>query len=199
MSTVTCDTSSMLPMATTPAPRRITAAEILAERAELRSELGYIPHGIGRSFFWVYCDCPNCADHYDPTGEKRANYLNMDLSSFYFDQSDIPSFAFSKIAKESILAAAPPGFYFDSDARVRDLDSFLSQLTPPLALYPKAILHIGADRIWNMYSLLEESGIWMHRRWERGHSVWDSAAPPILHDTANKGIRDALTARFGNK
>lgn len=200
MSTLTCDTSNMPPVLSHPAaqPRRISAAEVLAERAELRREIGYCPHGVGGNYFWVYCDCPNCADYYDPTGEERAKYLNMDLSSFYITQSDMPSFAFSKIAKESLLFASTPGFYFNSDARVRDLTSFLSQMTPPLALYPKAILHIGTDRVWDRYIFSEETGSWTRHTWKRGMGVWDPATVAIPHDLANEGIRAELVKRHGN-
>jgi hypothetical protein len=180
-------------------PRVITAAEILAERAQLRKELGSIPHGTGRgwsSMFWVYCDCPNCRDEYDPSGEESAKYLNMDPASFYTDQSDQPSFAFSKIAGESFLAAATPGFYFDSDARVRTLESFLEQLAPPLALYPKHILHIGPDRTWTRFFLKGDQ--WVRRTWKNGHSVWhaEGTNPPIPFETSNEALRQRLKELF---
>ena len=179
-------------------PRIITAEELVAERNELRKELGSIPHGTGSgwsSYFWVYCDCPNCSEYYDPTGAERAKYLNMDPSSFFADQSDQPTFAFSKIAKESFLAAATHGFYFDADARVRTLESFLEQLTPPLALYPKHILHIGPDRVWNRFFLKDDH--WVRRTWKDGRSVWHAVAdPPIPFETSNEALRKRLTELF---
>lgn len=182
-------------------PRIITAEEIVAERTQLRKDLGYVPHGTGRgldstSFFWIYCDCPNCSEHYDPTGAERAKYLNMDPTSFFADQSDLPSFDFSKIAKESFLAAATPGFYFDADRRVRTLESFLEQLTPPLALCPKHILHIGPDRVWNRFFL--KDGQWIRRTWKRGNSVWhaEGTNPPIPFETSNEALRQRLTELF---
>jgi hypothetical protein len=83
------------PQSQTTGPRLITAEEVLVERSDLRRELGYVPHGTGRgwsSMLWVSCDCPNCRDHYDPTGEESAKYLNMDFPSFFNDQSEKPSF-----------------------------------------------------------------------------------------------------------
>jgi hypothetical protein len=182
------------------APRIITAEEIVVERTQLREELGSVPHGTGRgwsSMFWRYCDCPNCSEYYDPTGSERAKYLNMDPSSIFTDQSDLPSFAFSKIARDSFLAAATTGFYFDADARVRTLDSFLEQLTPPLALYPKHILHIGADNVWNRFFLIEDK--WVRRTWKNGNNVWHEEGTnlPIPFETSNEALRLRLKELFG--
>ena len=182
--------------------RRITAAEVLKEREELRSELGHVPHGTGRgwsSMFWVYCDCPNCRDEYDPTGQHTADYLNMDPKSFYTDQSDLPSFAFSKtLAKESLFFSATPGFYFDNDARVRQRDAFLEQMTPPLALYPRHILHIGTDGVIDRFFLSEDKSHWTRHTWKGGHSVWykEGENPPIPFDTANQALRLRLNELF---
>lgn len=173
----------------------ITAEEIVAERVQLREQLGHVPHGTGTgwsSYFWVYCDCPNCSEYYDPTGAERAKYLNMDPSSFYTAQSDQPSFAFSKIASESFLAAATPGFYFDADARVRTLESFTEQL----ALYPKHILHISADGVWNRFALEENQ--WVRSTWKNGRSVWhaEGANPPIPFETSNEALQKRLKELF---
>ena len=183
-------------------PRNITAAEILAERAALRNELGSVPHGTGRgwsSMYWVSCDCPNCRDEYDPTGEESAKYLNGDYTSFFCDQSDIPSFAFSKIAKESYWFSLTPGFYFDTGVHgVRSLDELLTQLTPPLALYPKHILYIGKDRVIDRFFLTKEDTTWTRRSWKDGQSVWDSTDQTriIKRDLGNLDLREALTLRY---
>uniref|UniRef100_A0A6C0K851 Uncharacterized protein n=1 Tax=viral metagenome TaxID=1070528 RepID=A0A6C0K851_9ZZZZ len=185
-------------------PRKITAAEILAERAFLRNELGYIPHGTGRgwsSMYWVYCDCPNCRDEYDPTGEESAKYLNCDYTSFFCDQSDIPSFAFSKIAKDSYWSSLTPGFYFDTGVHgVRSLDELLTQLTPPLALYPKHILFIGEDRVIDRFFLTKEDTTWFRRSWKDGRSIWDSKDETVsfTYDTGNKALIAALIHRYSS-
>ena len=168
-------------------PRRISAAEILAERDELRKSLGSIPHGTGRgwsSMLWISCDCPNCRDQYDPTGEESAKYLNMDPTSFFTDQSEIPSFAFSQIAKESLWAAATPGIYFDDDARVRTLNGFIEQMTPPLAIRPSHILHIGKDRMLDRFFLSADKTYWVRQSWKSGRSVYykEGENPPIPTD-----------------
>ena len=168
-------------------PRRITAAEVLAERTALRSELGYIPHGTGRgwsSMLWKSCDCPNCRDEYDPTGEESAKYLNMDPRSYFTDQSEIPSFAFSKIAAESLWATATQGIYFDDDARVRTLKGFIEQMTPPLAIRPSHILHIGKDRTLDRFFLSPDKTYWTRMSWKSGRSVYykEGENPPIPAD-----------------
>lgn len=152
------------------APRLITASEILAERTELRTELGYIPHGTGRgwsSMLWVSCDCPNCRDEYDPTGEESAKYLNMDHESFFRGKSEKPSFAFSKIAKESFLAAVTPGFYV---GKRRDCLSF--EQLKEVALQAPLILHIGTDYVWNEYIPSEDETVWLRRTYKQGRSVF---------------------------
>jgi len=185
-------------MATT--TRFISAEEILTERAALRKELGHVPHGTGRgwsSMLWIACDCPNCRDEYDPTGEESAKYLNMDPASFYTDQSDLPSFAFSKIAKESLFHNAQHGFYFDNDARVRTLESFLEQLTPPLALQASHILHIGPDGI-DRFFLSKDRTSWTRKTWKAGRSVWykDGENPPIPYETGHEALRLRLKDLF---
>ena len=179
--------------------RLITATEILAERAALRTELGSVPHGTGRgwsSMLWVSCDCPNCRDEYDPTGEESAKYLNMDPTSFFADQSEMPSFAFSKIAKESYLAHLAPGFYFDERRDVRSSEEFLSQLTPPLAIYPRhSILHFSKDGVWNRFFLSKDGTHWVRRTWKAGRSVWydEDENPPIPIEISNEALRQALS------
>jgi hypothetical protein len=148
-------------------PRLITAAEVLEERKALRSELSSVPHGTGRgwsSYFWVSCDCPNCRDNYDPTGEECAKYLNMDSTSFFRGQSEAPSFAFSKIAKESFLAYATPGFYL-KETRLT-VDELLTQLTPSTS----TILRIGEDGTWDEFIL--NGNAWKRRTYKKGRSVY---------------------------
>lgn len=183
--------------------RKITAAEILAERAALRNELGSVPHGTGRgwsSMYWVSCDCPNCRDEYDPTGEESAKYLNGDYTSFFCDQSEIPSFAFSKIAKESLIFSMKPGFYFDTGVQgVRTLDELLKQLTSPLALYPKHILYIGTDCTRDRFFLTKDF-TWTRRSWKDGRSVWHSKDETVSfpYDSGNKSLRVALIHRYSS-
>lgn len=179
-------------------PRRITAAEILAERTALRRELGYIPHGTGRgwsSMLWKSCDCPNCRDEYDPTGEESAKYLNMDPRSYFTDQSEIPSFAFSKIAAESLWATATQGIYFDDDARVRTLDGFIEQMTPPLAIRPFHILHIGKDRTLDRFFLSADKSYWTRMSWKAGRSVYykEGENPPIPADTICSRLKELFS------
>ena len=183
------------------APRIITAAEVLAERTALRETMTF-PHGTGRgwtSMYWVSCDCPNCADEYDPTGEETAKYFNMDPSSFYTDQSEMRSLAFSKLAIESFFCNATPGFYFDTGVHgVRTLDELLTQLTPPLALYPRHIHHIGQDRVINRFFLSKDTTYWVRSTWKNGRSVFykEGTNPSIPFDTANSSLRKALSSLF---
>lgn len=151
-------------------PRLITAMEILAERTALRGELGYIPHGTGRgwsSMFWVSCDCPNCRDEYDPTGEESAKYLNMDHESFFRGQGEKPSFAFSKIAKESYLAHVKPGFYVGKRRDCLRLDEVQA-----IAFQAPLILHINSKGVWNEYFPSADETIWKRRTYEKGRSVY---------------------------
>lgn len=166
-------------------PRRITAVEILAELNELLHNGTCWPHDYNASCgLWVYCDCPKCRLYYDPTGEESAKYLNMDPRSFFTDQSDIPSFSFSQIAKESLWAAATPGIYFDNDARVRTLTGFIEQMTPPLAIRPFHILHIGKDRTLDRFFLSADKTYWIRRSWKSGRSIYykEGENPPIPTD-----------------
>ena len=179
-------------------PRRITAAEILTERTALRSELGYIPHGTGRgwsSMLWKSCDCPNCRDEYDPTGEESAKYLNMDPRSYFTDQSEIPSFAFSKIAADSIWANATQGIYFDDDARVRTLKGFIEQMTPPLAIRPSHILHIGKDRTLDRFFLSADKTYWTRMSWKSGRSIYykEGENPPIPADVICARLKELFS------
>ena len=153
----------------------ITAAEVLAERAELRQELGYIPHGTGTgwsSYFWVSCDCPNCRDHYDPTGEESAKYMNMEFPSFFNGKSEKPSFAFSKLVKESYLATLEPGFYIGNAKKPAVLSDVCLVLTPPLVLRPARILHVAADHTWDEFILSDDKATWQRRTYEKGRSHW---------------------------
>ena len=178
-------------------PRIITAAEILEDRRALFENGGssYWPHD-----YEAPCDCPKCRDYYDPTGEESAKYLNMDPSSFFTMQSDIPSFSLIKIAKESFWAAAGPGFYFDNGSiyGVRDMESFITQLTPPLAIYPTHILHIGQQRAVDRFFLSDDKKSWTRRTWKDGRGVFyhDGKNPPIPADTSNAALRQRLTEIF---
>ena len=181
--------------------RKITAAEILAERAVL-SEQGNFTHGTGNgwsSMYWISCDCPPCRNEYDPTGEESAKYLNGDYTSFFCDQSDIPSFGLSEIAKESFIFSLKPGFYFDTGVHgVRTLDELLKQLTPLLALYPKHILYNGKGGTRDRFFLTKEDTTWTRRSWKEGRSVWDSKDETVSfpYDTANKALLIALIQRY---
>jgi hypothetical protein len=173
--------SPLPPPQATMIPRVITAEEVLTERAALRKELGYVPHGTGRgwsSMYWVSCDCPNCRDYYDPTGEESAKYLNMDFPSFFNDQSEKPSFAFSKIAKDSYLAHMSPGFYIGNAKKPAQLDDIILVLTPPLPLKPKRILYISQKHDWDEFVLTDDKAHWYRRSYEKGRAVWRGAEDP---------------------
>ena len=164
-----------VPVATANAgPRFITAEEILIERSALRRELGYVPHGTGRgwsSMLWVSCDCPNCRDYYDPTGEECAKYLNMDFPSFFNDQSEKPSFAFSKIAKESYLAHMGPGFYIGNAKKAATLEDVILVITPPLPLKPKRILYISQKYDWDEFILSDDKSTWFRHSFDKGRTI----------------------------
>jgi len=186
-------------MASSIVPRRITAAEILAERQALRQELGYIPHGTGRgwsSMFWVSCDCPNCRDNYDPTGEESAKYLNMDPTSFFADQGEMASFSFSRIAKESLWFSVTPGIYFDDGGRVRTHARFIELMTSSdLALRPSHILHVSKDFTFDRFFLSEDKASWRRRTWKSGRSVYypEGTNPPIPADTICARLKELFS------
>jgi hypothetical protein len=179
-------------------PRRITAAEILTDRRALfESDMNW-PHDYTRCGVWIYCDCPKCRDYYDPTGEECAKYLNMDPTSFFTDQSDLASFSLTKIAKESLWAAAGPGFYVDADAHVRTLDELIEQLSPPIALQPTHILHIGSNGVIDRFFLLKEKTTWHRRTWKSGRSFWDEEKKNLLvpFQTSNIALCSMLKELF---
>lgn len=169
--------SSPLPLPPAPqvtGPRLITAEEVLAERAEQRREYGYFPHGQGErwsSAFWVSCDCPNCRDNYDPTGEETAKYLNMEYPSFFNGQGEKPSFSFSKIVKSSYLAHLKPGFYIGNAKKPATLDDVVLVQSPPLALKPKRILHNAENRDWDEFVLSDDRSHWVRRSYVKGRYV----------------------------
>jgi hypothetical protein len=172
-------------------PRRITASEILADRRALFESGTNWPHDYNAHCgVWVYCDCPKCRDYYDPTGEECAKYLNMDPASFFTDQSDLASFSMTKIAKESLWYAATPGIYFDDDARVRTLDGFIDQMTPPLAIRPSHILHIGKDYTVDRFFLSADKTSWIRRTWKSGRSVYYADNPPIPADAICSRLKE---------
>jgi len=162
-------------------PRVITAEEVLLERAALRKELGSIPHGTGRgwsSMFWVSCDCPNCRDYYDPTGVESARYMNMEFPSFFNDQSEKPSFAFSKLVNQSYLAHMGPGFYIGNAKKAASLNDVILVISPPLALKPKRILYISQKFDWDEFILSQDKTTWYRKGYEKGRSVWRDPDDP---------------------
>ena len=179
-------------------PRLIEAKEILDERDEQR-KYASSPHE-SSSMFWVSCDCYLCRDHYDPTGEETAKYLNMDPRSFFTDKAELPSFSStSNAAKESFFFNASPGFYFDADRRVRTLDSFLEQLTPPLALRPQHILHISNDGTKDRFFLSLDKIYWCRSTCSAfGTSInyKDGENPHILVDDEQLNLRLLLKKLF---
>ncbi len=76
-------------------PRTVTATEVLTERAAMRTvDPGH--NGSGFYGFMPACHCPGCRDHFDPTGEHVAAYLNCQPS--YFDKNAyLPEFGVSKL------------------------------------------------------------------------------------------------------
>lgn len=154
-------------------PRMITAAEILAERQELRDSGTDFPHNFNaRCGVWVYCDCPPCRDYYDPTGMESAKYLNMEYPSWFDGQSDTPSFYFSKIAKESYLAHRQPGFYIGNAKKPASLEDVMLVLTPPLPLKPKRILHIVNGNNWEEFLLSDDKTSWTRRTYKNGRQTY---------------------------
>jgi hypothetical protein len=156
-----------------PAARRITAAEVLAERTALRKELGHVPHGTGAgwsSYFWVSCDCPNCRDEYDPSGNESAAYMNLE-PSFFDDQGEIPSFAFSTLYKQSFLAAvrqARPCFIVGDCPQPRTLSEILA---PPAAHALR--IRYYAPRLLEEFTLPKlGSPSWHRRTYKEGRLVW---------------------------
>lgn len=181
-------------------PRLITANEILTERSALRIDLGYIPHGTGRgwsSMFWVSCDCPNCRDYYDPTGEESAKYLNMEFPSFFNGRADKPSFAFSKIAKDSYLAHLSPGFYIGDAKKPATLEDVVLVITPPLPLKPKRILYVSEKHDWDEFILSEDKSSWSRRSYKNGHIICRSKEDPD-NNIPFLQLGNYLTALYGS-
>lgn len=81
----------------------------MAERAERRAvDPGH--DGTGFYGFMPACSCAGCRDHFDPTGEHVAAYLNCQPS--YFDKNAyLPEFGDSKLRIHSFYAARSPGIY----------------------------------------------------------------------------------------
>lgn len=185
-------------------PRLITAEEILRERAVLRAEKGNISHGTGRgwsSYMWVYCDCPNCRDEYDPTGVESAKFLNMDHTSFFRGQNDIPSFSSSKLVYESFYYAAKPGFYIDADTKRYDSMELNIMLSPPAQLNPSTILYIHEDKTWDEYVLTQERTCWMRRTYKAGRCVYYSETDylPIPWQSDHEALRLAIGTMIPKK
>jgi hypothetical protein len=95
-------------------PRTVTATEVLAERAAMRAvDPGH--NGSGFYGFMPACHCPGCRDHFDPTGEHVAAYLNCQPS--YFDRNAyLPEFGESKLRTYSFYNARSPGIYVQGPA-----------------------------------------------------------------------------------
>jgi hypothetical protein len=67
-------------------------------------------NGSGFYGFMPACHCPGCRDHFDPTGEHVAAYLNCQPS--YFDKNAyLPEFGVSKLRTYSFYNARKPGIY----------------------------------------------------------------------------------------
>ena len=204
-------------------PRRITAAEVLAELNKLLNDGTYWPHDYNaRCGLTVSCDCPKCRLYYDPTGEESAKYLNMDYPSWFNGQGEKPSFDFSKIARESILAHTKPGFYMDRNNETLTLATVIERLTPPLANYPFRILHIAEDYTWDEFVFVNKEGkeyirekvkysphagmvgemSYMRRTYKHGRMVWygnpsDGKTEHFVpFDTANENLRQKLIELF---
>ena len=90
-------------------PRTVTAAEALAERKAMRAvDPGH--DGTGFYGFMPACHCAGCREHFDPTGEHVAAYLNCQPS--YFDKNAyLPEFGESKLRTYSFYNARKPGIY----------------------------------------------------------------------------------------
>lgn len=90
-------------------PRTVTATEVLTERGAMRAvDPGH--NGSGFYGFMPACHCPGCRDHFDPTGEHVAAYLNCQPS--YFDKNAyLPEFGVSKLRTYSFYNARKPGIY----------------------------------------------------------------------------------------
>ena len=154
-------------------PRFITAAEILAER-EADWKAGSFVHGSGMgwsSFFWIYCECPPCRDHYDPTGEESAKYLNMEYPSFFNGQADKPNFGYSDIVKQSYFIHMGPGFYIGNAKKAATLEDVTLMITPPLPLKPKRILYIAPNHDWDEFILSEDKTFWRRQGYTKGRSI----------------------------
>ena len=204
-------------------PRRITGAEILDELNGLLNNGTYWPHDYNsRCGLTVSCDCPKCRLYYDPTGEESAKYLNMEYPSWFNGQGEKPSFVFSTIARESILAHAKPGFYIDSHSESLTLNDVIERLTPPLAVYPFRILHIAENRSWDEFVFVNKEGkeyareeikyrphagmvgemSYMRRTYKNGCTVWygnpvDGKADHFIpFDLANENLRRCLLELF---
>ena len=151
---------------TTEEPRLITAEEVLAERPTMRQEM-FAPHALT-----YICNCPQCANHYDPTGEETAKYLNMDYPTIFDGREQLPSFILSELGSESYLAHLKPGFYIGNAKKPATLDDVVLILTPPLVLRPKRILNIAYNYVWDEFILSENKQTWKRNTYIRGQSIW---------------------------
>jgi hypothetical protein len=90
-------------------PRIVKATEVLAERDAARKvDPGH--SGGGFYGFMPVCHCANCRDHYDPTGEEVAAYLNCQ-SSFFDKLAYLPEFGQSELYTYSFYNNRKPGIY----------------------------------------------------------------------------------------
>lgn len=168
-------------------PRLITAAEILDERDALRNSGQDFPHNYNaRCGVWVSCDCPPCRDFYDPTGEESAKYLNMEFPSWFNGQVDMPSFYFSRAAKESYLAHIKPGFYIGNAKKPATLEAVVLVLTPPFPMKPKRILRVLGKGTWDEFILSEDKMSWQSRHYANATQVFTREEPIPLEELAIK-------------
>lgn len=171
-------------------PRLVTAEELLNESNQLNTTTDF-PHNYN-SFngVWVYCDCPPCRNYYDPTRQESAKFLNMELS-FFSEQADLPSFAFSKIAKDSYFFSAIPGFHINN--QVYNFATCLQQLTNPSCTY---IVHKSRDNVWNRFILSNDKSFWKRLTWKNGHNVYYEDEKNIIschvHHEELKNLFDIL-------
>lgn len=152
---------------TTDEPRFVTAEEVLAERAIMREEMLFAPH-----VMTYVCNCPQCGNQYDPTGEETAKYLNMEYPTLFDGREQLPSFVLSELGSESYLAHLKPGFYIGNAKKPATLEDVVLVLSPPFPLHPKRILHISYNYVWDEFILSESKQTWKRNTYIRGQSIW---------------------------
>ena len=135
-------------------PRTVTATEVLAERAAARKvDPGH--SGDGFYGFMPSCHCPNCRDHYDPTGEHVAAYLNCQPSLFE-KLAYLPEFGASELRTYSYYNARKPGIY------VQGLPGSAMLFSSPLKAVRNALLMQPQGRPTPHLVNLYENGVEDH-------------------------------------